>query len=343
MIKMFDGQNYQVWAIHMKDVLRERRLLKYIEATMHDYEEDEDIQALTEIRFTLSDNQIRLIIHCESTHDTWEKLRNTHQHSSMSNRMFLMNQFLGLTMKETERMQEFVRCIDDLADQISSLSEEQVKDEQKALILTRGIPEHYSMVVIALQEMNKISNYDHVVTSLMNEETRHNERNGQSSSNEKAFYSNQQGNRGRGQACGQGNQGHRGRNPKFNGNCRFCGIYGHKENECRKKQGNHQGNRQDNPQGNFYRGFPRGSGQHQGYRSKYHCYRGNYRGNYGQDNQANYTEQNPQGDYAFNITASMTTTSNQNEWVMDSGASQHMAFDRGSFTNYEAFKDPIPI
>ena len=28
---------------------------------------------------------------------------------------------------------------------------------------------------------------------------------------------------------------------------------------------------------------------------------------------------------------------------MDSGASQHMVFDRGSFTNYEAFKDPIPI
>ena len=68
MIKMFDGQNYQVWAIHMKDILRECRLLKYIEATVHDYEEHEDIQALTKICFTLSDNQICLIIHCESTH-----------------------------------------------------------------------------------------------------------------------------------------------------------------------------------------------------------------------------------------------------------------------------------
>ena len=28
---------------------------------------------------------------------------------------------------------------------------------------------------------------------------------------------------------------------------------------------------------------------------------------------------------------------------MDSGASQHMAFDHGLFTNYEAFKDPILI
>jgi hypothetical protein len=31
------------------------------------------------------------------------------------------------------------------------------------------------MVIIAMQEMNKIGDYDHVVTSLVNEETRRNE------------------------------------------------------------------------------------------------------------------------------------------------------------------------
>ena len=28
-IKTFDGQNYPVWVIHMQDILRERKLLKY--------------------------------------------------------------------------------------------------------------------------------------------------------------------------------------------------------------------------------------------------------------------------------------------------------------------------
>jgi hypothetical protein len=73
-------------------------------------------------------------------------------------------------MKDKEGMHDFIHPIKELADQISSLSEEMVKDEEKALILTRGIPEQYQMIVIAMQEMNKISDYQHVVTSLVNEE-----------------------------------------------------------------------------------------------------------------------------------------------------------------------------
>jgi hypothetical protein len=57
-IKTFDGQNYPVWAIHMQDILRECKLLKYLDKTITDYNEEEDLQTLAEIRFMLSDNQV---------------------------------------------------------------------------------------------------------------------------------------------------------------------------------------------------------------------------------------------------------------------------------------------
>ena len=89
-------------------------------------------------------------------------------------------------------MQDFICCLKDLADQISSLSEENVSDEEKALILTRGIPEQYRMNVIAIQEMNKLGDYQHVITSLINEETRRNEGNNSNKNTyENAFYMNQ--------------------------------------------------------------------------------------------------------------------------------------------------------
>src|SRR3954464_5051451 len=105
-IKPFDGSNYNIWSAHMKNILYERQTIKYISQRndITDYDEREDRQALLEIQFTLADNQMKHVINCTTAHDAWEKLRSIHLHTSASNRMFLKNQFLGLTMKKNERM-----------------------------------------------------------------------------------------------------------------------------------------------------------------------------------------------------------------------------------------------
>ena len=152
-------------------------------------------------------------------------------------------------------MQDFIQQINDLADQLSSLSLESVSDEEKAIVLTRGVHKSYSNIVVALQETDKIENYEHVVSSLINAETRRIEKGeiNPTKHDEKAFYTNQRGNRGqrgrsnnnrgRGQST-NANSNHQ-TNQKFEGNCRFCGIKGHMEYQCRRKQ-QQQGFHQDN-------------------------------------------------------------------------------------------------
>ena len=71
-VEKFDGKDYTIWVIHMKNILRERKLLKYVEGdAIQNYDEEEDKQALAEIQFMLSNGQMRHVMHCTTAKDAW--------------------------------------------------------------------------------------------------------------------------------------------------------------------------------------------------------------------------------------------------------------------------------
>ena len=245
MIERFDGQDYAIWARLMKNILKERKLWKYIDekANIENYKEEEDEQALAEIQFTLSKLQMRLMIHSKTAYDMWKQLKDQHQHTSESNQMYLRNQLFGLKIKPDERMQEFINRINEMSDQLSALSDEKVPDKDKVLVLTRGVPNTYRNLVTAMHEAGRLGDYKHVTNSLINEEASQNESNIDTNTiEEKAFYSNNRGrnnqggnrarNNFRGRSYNHGGQNQGGSTYRFDGNCNFCGIYGHKEFEC---------------------------------------------------------------------------------------------------------------
>jgi hypothetical protein len=250
------------------------------------------------------------------------------------------------------------------------------------------------MNVIAIQEAGKLDDYKHVTNSLINEETRRNEKKNPNENDygEKAFYSKGK-DRGNHRGSGGNYQNERGgsnsrydqnnRNQsKFEGNCNYCGIYGHKEIECRKKErdngggnygGNYSGNRGNYGGGNCGNYGGRNRDNYSGNRGNYgggnrDNYSGNNRGNYGyyqcgnrnyhrnqggnyqddyQDNnydQANYIEdQRQKNEQLFSAVAYTTQNDNEDYWIMDSGASNHMTSHLEWFTTYQQLQTPIRI
>jgi hypothetical protein len=350
-IQHFDGNDYTVWAAHMSDILRERQLLKYLDdkEKINNYIENEDMQALSEIRFTLANPQMRMIISCRTAHDAWAKLKRKYQHSSESDKIFLRNQFLSMKAKDNERMADFIQRVDEMAECLAALTGEDTPDKEKSLILTRRVHISYRSIIVALQESDRLDDYDHVCSSLINEESIRNKLASEGNSYEEgAFYTNHRGknNRGRGgrgsnnNNRGQGNQNRNTNNNRqtsnrFDGNCNFCGIYGHKEADCRKKQNsnNNSNNNNNNRGNNYHRGNYRGNRQH---------HQANYSGhqNQNQDQQ----QQQQSSNFLFTaISLAATSSSEKDAWILDSGATQHMTSNRNAFITYEKFTTPSRI
>ena len=110
-------------------------------------------------------------MNCDNTHEAWETLKSNHTNRSESNLVYIKQQFLSMKIRDSDTIKTFAAQINNTADQISLMSGEKVSNLDKLLILTRGIPEKYRMKITAMEEMNKLSDFEHVVTSLTNEET----------------------------------------------------------------------------------------------------------------------------------------------------------------------------
>src|SRR4051812_28858494 len=101
-IKRFDSDNYAIWRIHMRNILEERLLLKYIENdrdAIENYALSDDRQALREIQFTLGDSQMIQVMDATTAKEAWDKLKEVHLHSSASNRIHLKQQFMSMKMR----------------------------------------------------------------------------------------------------------------------------------------------------------------------------------------------------------------------------------------------------
>ena len=246
-VKLYDGTGYTIWSVHMQNILREKKLLKYLAPKMQirEYKEEEDLQALAEIQFTLEDNQMQLVLCCEMAYTAWEKLKNKHVQVSESNQMILRSQFFGMKAKDNETVQAFVDRINEAAEKLISTNIEEISDADKAIVLTNGLPPIYEMVIESMQQANRLQDFDHVVNTLQNKEAKLKGNGGET--NEKALSTTVVRGRGQGRYMfsqrGRGRGVNRGAHPqmmqrnlssqeRIDGYCSNCGIYGHKASNC---------------------------------------------------------------------------------------------------------------
>lgn len=195
-IEKFDGRiNFGLWQVQVKDVLIQSGLHKALKgrptsvkddkgseksessgdsekSKMNDEEWEElDMKAASQIRLCLAKNVLANVIGLSTTKELWEKLEELYQTKSISNRLYLKEQFHKLQMVEGTTISDHLSILNGIVSELESIGVK-IDDEDKALRLIWSLPSSYKHMQPILMYGNEIVNFSEVTSKLISEEKR---------------------------------------------------------------------------------------------------------------------------------------------------------------------------
>ena len=143
-IEKFDGRiNFGLWQVQVKDILIQSGLYKALKgkpaslseekepdksggsseskgkSKMSEEEWEElDMRAASQIRLCLAKNVLANVARWSSTKELWEKLEEMYQAKSLSNRLYLKEQFYKLQMEEGTKISEHLSALNEIVSEL---------------------------------------------------------------------------------------------------------------------------------------------------------------------------------------------------------------------------------
>jgi hypothetical protein len=265
--------------------------------------EEIDARALGAIRLCLDDDVMFNIVRENTTTSLWTKMEILYMTKSLMNMIFLKRQLYNFHMKESTKIANHLNTFNALLVQLTSMGVK-FESEEKEITLLCSLPESWDHFVTSISFNSTESiDFDVIVGSLLSEETRK-KFNFETSTFEAMVV------RGRPKERGPIQRDlslSKSKGKKRNIKCWYCGKYGHLKKDCWKRQ---KASKEDPPK---------------------------------EMNEANTTE-----------IVSATSSSMDDEvliigifshydqqWLLDSGASNHMCLHRHWFITYQSIDDGI--
>jgi hypothetical protein len=258
-VKKFNGQNYQLWKMHMEDYLYQKDLflpLNRVEkksTAMKDEEwEIPDRKALGMIRLSLAMLVAFNISKEKTIEGLMDALAKLYEKPSMSNKVFLMKILFNMKMSEGGSVADHLNEFNMVTNQLSSAKVD-FDDEVRDLLILCSLPESWNGLVMAVSKsvsgLNTLK-IDDVVGVILNEEMRW-KITGETSGNALNME-----NRGRQKDREKGSGNHensrKGRSKSILGKieCWNCGKKGHLKKDCISPKKQTDGQQERNQESN---------------------------------------------------------------------------------------------
>lgn len=235
----FNGQNYQLWKRQMEIYMTENKLKPYIlgtvmkPATNSQAWEEKDAEAQAFIMRGLELQQLKYLTDCTTAAQMWSRLKTIHAEKSEQSAQVLLEKFINLKMEEDDNVMNFIATITSLTQRLKDMNLEQ-KEQMIISKILCSLPSKYDHVRTAWYAVPRSDqNIDKLTDHLVNEERLLNLRSAEISDNKinkTAFTASKE----------QRNGKFKGQSGKKGGKCNYCHKPGHWARECFKRQRDQQ-------------------------------------------------------------------------------------------------------
>lgn len=153
-IVKLNSSNYSTWVFKMQMLLIKEDLYDVIENNPPDpltekwNKRDRQCRAL--INLFIEDNQIIHIKYESTAKATWNKLKQVHKRSNLSSKLFLLRKLYSLKLEEHGNMQAHINKLLELVDKLKAIGEI-IKDNHISALLLCSVPSSYDVLITALE------------------------------------------------------------------------------------------------------------------------------------------------------------------------------------------------
>lgn len=334
-IRKFDGKNFIIWKSQIQAYMRIkdcedaltsiRPVAGFLpgdaeskQKTVSDWDYKNDM-ARGIILLALCDEQAMLVCHLKTAKEIWERLIEAYEQHGQGSRVALMMQFCNCTMKDSEKIIDYISRVQRIWSQLvqsgAPLSEETLVGR-----IVGGLTKPYHVFMTnwannlgvkqtMAELVPRLTAEEMLVTRMRKDESSiAMYADGKRDGTKKRGWSNRAGgSASRGPSTSQGSSSKSRDMSKIK--CYGCKKTGHFHRDCKDKNAKPYVPKQQAAQ----------------------------------SSKSDNPDKTEELIYAEGIVAEANVAVSENEWILDSGASDHMSFDRSAFYNYVSLAEPKEV
>ncbi|GJS49044.1 hypothetical protein Tco_0599165 [Tanacetum coccineum] len=146
-IEKFNGNNFSLWKLKMKAILRKDKCLAAIgerpaEVTDDSKWDEMDGNAIANLHLALADGVLSSIEEKKTAREIWDHLARLYEARTLHNKNFLKRKLYALRMTESTSVTEHVNNLNTLFSQLTSL-DCKIDPQERAEILLQSLPDSY--------------------------------------------------------------------------------------------------------------------------------------------------------------------------------------------------------
>jgi len=176
-IEKFNGNNFSLWKMKMKAVLRKNNCLAAIGERPMEITDDKwneiDGNAISDLHLALADGVLSSVAEKNTAKEIWDTLTKLYEAKSLHNKIFLKRKLYTLRMAESTMVTDHINTLKTLFSQLTTLGHN-IEENERAELLLQSLPDSYDQLIINLTNNNPVDSlvFDDVAASVLNEESR---------------------------------------------------------------------------------------------------------------------------------------------------------------------------